>query len=104
MLDLASVSHKLTYVFSSDGTFAGKLKSEVLSKVGSLSAVKSLAENKIVAPYSLSRKEDGKTCILEVIKKFIEILHIEDQTYKKIWEFHLRGTDSKAENALNYFG
>ena len=80
LLDLLSVSYKLSFVFVSDGSLQDRLRTEVIAKAGERMTAAVCLASGIKGPFSLENRhgnleEDGEeskqmTSILEVIKCF----------------------------------
>jgi len=82
LLDLLSISYKLSFVFVSDGTLQDKLRNEVIAKAGERMTKQICERHSIHTPFTLNNNRDGRvvdeiaeerkgmTSILEVIKCF----------------------------------
>ena len=59
LLDLLSISYKLSFVFVSDGTLQDKLRADVIAKAGERMTQKLCERNSISTPFTLDKQISG---------------------------------------------
>ncbi len=102
VLDLLTVSYKLSFVFVSDGSLSEKLKADVLVPAGQARAVAISEKNGLAGPYILDR-HGPSTNILKVIEVFTENLLVEEKTFSKVWDPHFVKGDKTGLTGLYHF-
>jgi hypothetical protein len=105
MLDLGTTCFKLSFIFTSDGSFSERLKEDVLIKAGERKTLSLMEKDSIELPLSLANKEQlpmGKTNILEVLMLFSKVLLEEDMNYKRVWDKHLQGPECFVDYESNF--